>query len=467
MSHTAPGRRSATRRTRLNPTILLAVVLPVLTALALVTVHPNDTDDPASPPTRTALTTATVVCPSPMEGAPDVALTSAAAGVDGDVRVGLGDKTSKAPIASGQVTTVGRGDGPAAVIGEDDSAPGLTAARFGARETAATGCVAPAPVAWFTGVGAGAGHTSVLELVNPDSGTAVADITVYGHAGVVDVPRLRGVSVPGGSSVRLDLASIVPRRDELAIQVVAARGRVGSSVLDRYDEVGAAKLTQDWLPAQVAPATSNTLMGLAPGQGRRTLVLANGSDDEVRADLEFVTEDSVFKPEGVPAIRIPPQSVKRISLSAELGSAIQDGATGVRVTSSAPVTAGLRSYVDGDLSHAVQADVVETAATVLLPEGVKGDEKSVLLAGAIRAGVVTVTSSSAAGAELDSTKVEISPDHGITVKLPADAVLVTVTPDRTTITGSAMVSGKSGAAVLPLREPVLSGLIPAVRPGLP
>jgi hypothetical protein len=467
MSHTAPGRRSATRRTRLNLTTLLAVALPVLTALALVAVRPGEAGEATSPPTRTDLTTATVVCPAPLEGAPDVALTSSADGVDGDVRVGLGDKTTKARVTSGQVTTVGRGDGPAAVIGEDETAPGLAAARFGDRETAATGCVAPAPVSWFTGVGAGAGHTSVLELVNPDSGTAVADITVYGRAGVIDVPQLRGVSVSGGTSVRLDLASIVPRRDELAIQVVASRGRIGSTVLDRYDEVGAAKLTQDWLPAQAAPATSNALMGLAPGQGRRTLVLANSSDDEVRARLQFVTEDSVFAPEGVPEIRIAPQSVQRVSLSSELGPAVEDGAIGVRLTSSGPITATLRSYVGHDLSHAVPADVVETSATVLLPAGAKGDEKSVLLAGATNAGDVTVTSRSASGAELDSTKVEISPNRGVVVPLPDSAVLVTVTPARTVVTGSAMVSGRSGAAVLPLRQPVLSGLIPAVRPGLP
>jgi hypothetical protein len=468
MSHTAPGRRSATtRRTRVNLTTVLAVTLPVLTALALFAVRPGDADEPTSAPTRTDLTTATIVCPAPMTDAPDVVLTSAADGVDGDVRVGLGDKTTKARVTSGKVTTVGRGDGPAAVIGEDGTAPGLTAARFGSRETAAAGCVAPAPVAWFTGLGAGAGHTSVIELVNPDSGTAVADITVYGNSGVVDVPQLRGVSVPGGSSVELDLASIVPRRDELAIQVVASRGRLGSTVLDRYDEVGAAKLTQDWLPAEAAPVTSNTLMGLAPGQGRRTLVVANPGDSEVRADLQFVTEESVFAPQGVPEIRIPPRSVQRISVSSELGPAIQDGATGVRLTSSGPITATLRSYVEGDLSHAVQADVVETSATVLLPEGAKGDEKSLLLAGASAAGDVTVRSWNASGAEYATAKVEISPNRGVTVKLHSGAVLVTITPARTVVTGSAMVSGTSGAAVLPLRQPVLSGLIPAVRPGLP
>ena len=41
----------------------------------------------------------------------------------------------------------------------------------------------PAAVRWFTGVGAGASHRSVLELTNPDAGTAVADVTVLGRAG--------------------------------------------------------------------------------------------------------------------------------------------------------------------------------------------------------------------------------------------------------------------------------------------
>lgn len=467
MTHTAPGRRSTSRRTRFNLTTVLAVLLPVLCALALLLVRPGEAEESISPPTRTALTAATVVCPAPMEGAPDVALTSAADGVDGDVRVGLGDRTTKARVITGQVTTVGRGDGPAAVTGEGDTAPGLTAARFGDAQKSAAGCVAPAPIAWFTGVGAGAGHTSVLELVNPDSGTAVADITVYGRSGVVDAPRVRDVSVPGGSTVRLDLGAIVPRRDELAIRVVASRGRIGSSVLDRYDEVGAAELTQDWLPAQDEPSTSTTMMGLAPGSGRRTLVIANGGDDEVRADLQIVTEQSVFTPRGVREIRIPPRSVQRVSVSSVLGPAIQDGATGVRVTSSAPVTATLRSFVEGDLSHAVPADRIDAASTLLVPAGTKGDTTSLLLAGAERAGDVTVVSRAASGEQLDSTRVEITPDRGITVKLPAQAVLVTVTPARTAVTGSVLVQGRPGAAVLPLRRPVLSGLVPAVRPGLP
>lgn len=474
MSHSsdrAEGRRS-TRRGGGRPdvTTVLAIALPLLAVVALLLVRPGSRTEEPHPPTRTALTQATVVCPSALDGARDVALTTAADGVRGRVTVGLGDRAAPTDVASGEVTTVPGADGAVAVTGEDETAPGLVAARFGGdREAAAVACPAPAPHAWFTGVGSGAGHTSVLELVNPDSGTAVADVTVYGRGGVVDAPRLRGVSVPGHSSVHLDLGAIVPRRDELAIEVVASRGRLGATVLDRFDQVGAAKLTQDWLASQADPATENLLMGLASGPGRRTLVLANSGDDEVRADVRIVTDDSVFAPKGLPEIRIAPQSVKKVSLSKVLGAAVPDGATGLQVTSTGPVTATVRSYVGGDLSHAVPAAEVEDTTTVLVPEGGKGVDTTLRLAGAQRSGVVTVVARSASGQELASTKAEVAPDRGATVKIPAGAVLITVTTARTPITGAVLVDRRAagGAAVLPLTVPAMNGLVPGVRPGLP
>ncbi len=473
MSHSAPasrGRRSTRRGVRLDLTTLLAIGLPLLCALALVTVRAPGSDRVEHPPTRTALSRATVTCPSAPGDGTDVLLTTAASDVRGQVSVGLGDDREPADVASGSVTSVAAAPGPVAVTGEDETAPGLVAGRFGSEEPAAVACPAPASHTWFTGVGAGAGHTSVLELVNPDSGTAVADVTVYGRAGVIDAPRLRGVSVPGGSSVRLDLGSVIPRRDELAIEVVASRGRLGATVLDRYDEVGAPELTQDWLAGQAEPATDNLLMGLAPGTGRRTLVVANGTDSEVRADVRVVTRDSVFAPKGLPEIRVAPQSVERVSLSSVLGPAIPDGATGLLVSASGPVTATLRSVVAGDLSHAVAGDVLDGPATVLLPTGGKDVDKTVELAGATRTGSVSVVARSASGEELDTTRVDITPDRGVSVKLPAGAVLVTVTPERTSVTGAVLVTatGKTaGAAVVPLRLPALNALVPDVRPGLP
>ena len=460
-----PGRRLTAGR-RIDVLVLLAVALPVLTALAVVLVRPASTASAEHPPTRTALNRATVVCPSPIDSGTGVSVTSAAAGARGQVRVGLGDAARSASIKAGRVTSVDAGRGPVAVTGEDATAPGLLAARSAARQPATVACGAPAPDVWFTGVGAGAGHTSVLELVNPDPGTAIADVTVQGHTGVIDAPRLRGVSVPGRSSVQLDLGDIVPRRDELAINVVAARGRIGSSVLDRLDPVGPATLTQDWLPSQEQPRTDNLLMGLAKGTGRRTLVIANGGQDEVRAQVKVVTDGSTFAPKDLPEIRVAPQSVTRVEIAGVLNPAVKDGATGLQVTATEPVTATLRSYVGGDLSHAVPSQTVGTPTAVLLPPGGRRVDRTLELAGAPQTGAVTVVARSATGKKLDTTRVDVIPGRGATVDVPADAVLLSVTPARTTVQG-AVISDGGGATVVPLTVPASKGLVPEVGPGLP
>ena len=463
MSHTAPAGRRAT--SRLDLTTLLAVVLPLVCALTLLLVRPSDTPDATAAPMLTALNRSAVVCPPGMDGEPGLTMSTAADDVRGPVQVGLGADKQRAQVASGETTTLDADSGPVAVYGEDETAPGLVAARFGSRQLAVATCLAPAPNAWFTGVGAGAGHTSVLELTNPDSGTAVADVTVYGRHGVVDAPRLRGISVTGGSSVKLDLASIVPRRDELAIEVVAARGRIGASVLDRYDPLGRGRATSDWLPAQSDPATANLLMGLAPGaDARRTLVVANGGPDEVRASVKVVTEESVFTPKGVPDLRIPPESAGKLNLSGALAKIIEKGGvTGLLVTANEPVTATIRSYADADLSHSGPDPTIDGRSTLLLPGG---GERTLLLSGATSAGTVDVVARTASGKELDSQKVDVRSDQGFTVKLPAEAELVIVTPAGTRISGAVLLVDR-GAAVVPLTMPAMNGLVPAVRPGLP
>lgn len=469
MSSAGGGRRSARRRSGLNLTIVLAVVLPLASAGALLLVRPSEPGDATYAPATTPLTAATLACPSALPDAPEVALTTVAEGVDGQVEVGLGDDAREVPVATGRVSSADDPDATT-VTGTDDTAPGLVASRSGGDEAAVAACRPPAAVHWFTGVGAGPSHDSVLELTNPDAGTAVADVTLYGREGVVDAPNLRGVSVSGGRSVRLDLGSIVPRPDELALQVVTARGRLGASVLDQVDRVGSAPLTQDWLPAQQEPALQSVLLGLAPGSGRRTLAVANPGPDEVGVQVKVVDSESVFAPAGLDEVRVPPQSVVSVPVTAVVDEAVGKGALGLEVTATGPVTATLRSVVEGDVSHAVAGTAYSSATTVLVPEapaqGPRRAARRVVLT-ASAAGTVTVLAADADGERLRTTEVEVEPGRGFEVPVPPGARRITVTPSRTTITGAVVASGPGGVAVLPLTAPVTSGLVPDVRPGLP
>ena len=226
MSTPTPGRRSAARQSgpRIDVTMLLAVGLPLLALVAVLLVRPGDTQGDDVAPEKTALTRATVICPS---GDPGIVVASDT-DASGEALVRQGRQEESADLAPRRPTEVSTGEAPAVVTTEGDLAPGLLAGRFG-EPLVAPECRAPAFDEWFTGVGAGAKHSSVLELVNPDPGPAVVDVLAYGRRGPVDAPALRGVAVPGRSVVNLDLSQEVPRRDDLALHVTTTRGRVSAS----------------------------------------------------------------------------------------------------------------------------------------------------------------------------------------------------------------------------------------------
>ena len=220
--HATPaGRRSSGRlRTRFGPIELVAVVVPLLTVAALALVRPIDDPATTHPPTDVPLARATLVCPTALPGTGTIALANA----DGTT----GEVTTRLPVeGTVDLDATSRQGLKAALVAQaaDELAAGFVGVRYG--ETAAVACSTPQPEQWFTGVGAGPEHSSVLELVNPDGGPAVADVTVLGPDGPLDVPALRGVTVPGGRTMRFDLADIVPNRDELALQVLVSRGRLG------------------------------------------------------------------------------------------------------------------------------------------------------------------------------------------------------------------------------------------------
>lgn len=462
MSSPETGRRTAVAR-RIDPTALIGAVLVVLTIGALLLVQPHEPRQRRLDPSTTTLTSVSLGCPSALPGGAAVAVATAGDSVEGEVSVlARGDETSL-PVASGRVGSLEE-ERPLAITGTGDLAPGLIAARFGGRALAAVDCPAPTPETWFTGVGAGARHDSVLELVNPDEGPAVADVTVYGRGGAIDVPDLRGITVRGRDSLRLQLGEVMPRRSELALRVVVSRGRLSASLLDQIPELGARPLTEDWLPGQAEPTTDAVLLGLPKGEGTDVLAVTNPGDSEARVRVRILTTDSAFVPEGVDEVRVPPGSVRTVTLTTAVRAGVRDGALGIEVTSSEPVTSTLRTVVADDLSHAVPVLASEEAMTALVPPGAG----SVLLADAGAAGVATVEAWTADGKELESQRVELKPGQGGLVELPEGAVLVRVTPRRTSVHAAALVtSPRAGAAVVGFRELVTEALIPDVRPGLP
>lgn len=463
---TTGGRRAGRLRRRpVTPDVLLAVLLPLVCVAALLLVRPDSARTVPHPPASSDLTSASVVCPSAM---PDPAtgdqlgVTTLSGEARGRVQAGLGPDAGDVEVRSGGVASVRAGPGPVVVTGADDLAPGLVAGRAAGSPLAVTACQPTRAVQWFTAVGAGVPHTSVVELVNPNPGPAVADLLVWSPKGEVEAPALRGVTVPGQDSVRLDLGALVPRRGDLLVEARTLRGRLAVSVVDHYDELGGGVRASEWLPAQDAPATENLLLGLARGAGERTLVLGNPGADEVRAELKVVTPRSLFTPAGAEPVRVAPGTTQKVTLSALLEDAAAKGGIGLLVEATGPVTAALRQVVDDDLSLLAPAPQLASTAAVVLPSG----RKRLLLAAPDAVGVATVTATSADGEEMLSERVDLVPDTGANIELPEPAVLITVAPERTSVRAAVLLVGE-GTAAVPLREPLRTGLVPDVRPGLP
>lgn len=458
------GRRAATSGRRIHPLTVIALLLPLLTVGALSLVGDPDPARTGSAPSRTPLTAAALGCPAGIgEGS--------RAGV-ANVEAATGEVAVRGPDDAAALTLQERAVArtparvPLTLVGRDEMAPGLLASVAAPDDrrgrVAAAVCREPQPEQWFTGVGAGAAHASVLELVNPDAGPAVADVTVLGPDGVVETPALRGVTVPGGASVRLDLADVVPQRDELALRVLVSRGRLVGHVRDEVDELGAGARSEDWLAGQPRATTTNLMLGLPAGKGGRQLAVANPGNDEARVRILVVGAESAFAPVGAEELGVAPQSVATVELDGVLAREIGRGALGLLVESTVPVTATVRSFVAGDVSHAVGAESFEEAG-VVLPAG----SSRLLLGGADGVGAATVRTWSASGKELPEKRVEIAPGRSVSVTLPDDAALLRVSAERTRLSGAVLAArGGRGSAVLALRPLVLDGLVPAVAPAL-
>lgn len=462
---TGPGRR------RPDVTTVLAVLVPLIALVALVGVDVDPAGPGARPPERTTLTRATLTCP----GLAAPVTVATASGTTGEVEVRRGKDVTTVrvePGASSQAPDAPGADGeqPAEVTGVDDLAPGLLAGRFpSGGEPTAPECREPRPDQWFTGVGAAPEHASTLQLTNPDGGPAVADVVVHGRGGVVDAPSLRGVAVPGEGTVEVDLAREVPRRGPLALHVTTTRGRVGAAVLDRFDDLGAGPSGSDWATSQADPARELLLLGLPGGEARRELVVANVSDDQARVVVSVVTPDSVFTPEGSPEVDVDPQGTASVDLTGVLTGEALDDVVGLRVESSRPVTAGLRTVVEDDLALTpVGEPLTQGATTTLLPPGAA----QLVVAGA-GGGSVRVTPRDAGGEPLGAAgglRAGLARDRATVLDLPAGTRSIDVRLRGGEASAAVVVRGPDGgggAAVVRLHDLEATGLVGDVRPALP
>ncbi|MDZ5621207.1 DUF5719 family protein [Nocardioides sp. HM23] len=465
---TGPGRRGIVQRRKVDALLVLALVLPIVVAGALAVTRGDDpaTTYAAAPPSPARLTDASLVCAAASSStAGDVMLSRVPGMRGGDVtvRVAEGEAVDlggprNLEVRTGELASVAS-DGDVLATGTAAAAPGLVGGRTGPARAAAE-CRAPTFDEWYVGIGAAAKQSSTIELANPDEGPAVVEIALHGRPGPLIEQELHGIRVAGHQVMRLDLSQLTPRRGTLAAHLTVVRGRVVSTVRHTYDPLGRGTPRIDFLPAQAAPATENLLLGV-PSDGDGVVNLFNPGDDEARATVRVVSDSAIFTPAGLDEVVVPGGTVRQLPLSQVLTREAADGALGLQVVAAQPLVASVR-VVGDDLGLIAPSTAIadDQPVTAVVPEG----PKSLVLAGAERAGVVRVTATDARGEVLmDEQRVEVGADRGHSLELPDDAVLVTVRSTNTTIAGTVMLTGDRIGA-LRLWPADIDADVPVVRP---
>lgn len=450
-----------------DATVLAAAVLVVVTGIALVATRPHPFDQPDLAAHTSKPRSATAMCPGKPKGVADTLdVGDAAASGSGKVELtgsGVGQRGS-ASVSSGKLTEKSASAGAVVIKAGADAASGLVAGRSTAKPLAAVDCGPPQATAWFTGVGAGAAHNSVLELTNPNSGSATVDVALFDEKGPIAVPdEMRGIAIPGNSTRTFDLLHQVPREGELALSTTVVRGQVGAVVRDRAVDVVSGGGTDDWLPGQSEPSKVNRLVGLPKNPDDAQLTVANPGDDQIHVSLKLMTPRSILTPQGAPDLDVAPHGVATADLSKVLGNA--GDAYGLEVTGSSAVTAALRTVDAGDVALTTPAEAVSGQTAVVLPTD-HVITKKIDVASESGSGTVEVTALSANGRKLRSRTVKVGDQGGVEITVPTNAALVQLVPHGVKVHAAAVMSG-NGDTVVPFRQLRTVARNASVAPGLP
>lgn len=476
------SRRRAAERAgiRLDASMIAPLVVVLLAAAAvLLTVPPGTPGSAASGASATragALVDHTAfACPDQPPGKR----------VDAAARLGLAPAAEGQPPASGGSVR----QGPAGSVGQPvdvprgglvdvpgvggptvDATGGAAAGLFGfrsdvekGRTLGVTSCAAPRSQWWFTGAGAGLDHSSSLLLANVDPGPAVVAIRVLGPNGQVDTVATNSVTIPAHSVKRIELSSVAPQTDELALSVHAGQGRVVAAVTDSFSARPGDQPGQDWLAGTDLPSRTVRLAGLPTTSDSSTLLVANPSDLEAVVDVKVSGGSGAFTPTGLDSITVAPGAVEQVDLGRALP---KKEAVALRLRSRVPIVASVRSTDGGDQAYAEPVSPLVGPAAAPL---VRGADASVQLTAGARAAKVAVAAYTAAGKRVEARTLTVgatatqvwSPKRG------ADYVMVTPSSESGagTVHGAVVYSG-AGLAAVPLTALPVRVERPTVRPAL-
>ncbi|MFI7698140.1 DUF5719 family protein [Nonomuraea sp. NPDC049480] len=228
------------------------------------------------------------------------------------------------------------------------------ATRGAGRGLAGVRCTEPAPETWLIGPGP-ANASVILHLANADKVPALADVQVHAAEGPVSGDKGVGLEIAPGEHREIDLKTLAPSADIMAVSVTTTFGRVAVAARTTLDTGGV-----DWLPAAAPPATRVVVPGIAGGGGRRELLVAAPGDTDAQVRVKAVSEDAEYSMRGRETIDVPAGSVVSVDVTTGVGGS----SAALVLTSPTPIVAGVVMTGTGE-----RQDVAFTAGTPSLDLG--------------------------------------------------------------------------------------------------
>lgn len=429
------GREPAPRRTAVLGLMVVALTAAILT---LAGTTPRGIGARVQNFERVEVEQRTFACPGGIPGA---------TATHGSMDSGVGEATAITDLA---------------LRFDDDKSVALGA--FAGQEARSAGshawlpCPEPRARWWFVGAGAATvTHDTMLTVVNPRPGLAVLDVDVFGPQGPVDAPGLHGLTVEPGATRQIDLAKVAPAVGELAVSVIATRGLVAISAVDRFAPGVVGKEVREWLPNQSLPDREITLAGLPAKPDAAALVVVNPRRVEAIVSLEVIGESGTFAPEAEPTLTVPPAS----TLVVPFKSVFDGTPLAVRLISETPVTGVVRTVTGGDVAFATGVSPVRGTTALAVPTG----PGQLVLSSLGRETSVAVSVFDSRGKALLERQVPVAKSTSVGVALPETGRYVRLVADTPDAVAGFSVQTPSGVATAGVLPSIRSVLLPVVRPG--
>jgi hypothetical protein len=176
-------------------------------------------------------------------------------------------------------------------------------------------CLAPITSQWFVGATADVTSKGTLTLVNSGLGKALIAVTVFTENGA-QADQL--IAVKANSFIAIQLATLAPGSQSLAIHILPQTGRVNAFLTDERGR-GLQALGGDTVNSQENPVKSLVIPAIPQQSGKKsslphTLRILIPGEVGAQINVEITSTDGRFSPAGVDGKMIPAGKVVDLPL---------------------------------------------------------------------------------------------------------------------------------------------------------